>query len=69
MRVQEVLRQPLKDKGEGALTFAPSHISRAQGSLTFPASFQLIAAMNPCPCGYYGDPIKRCTCSSGIITK
>ena len=39
-------------------------ISRAQGSLTFPASFQLVAAMNPCPCGYYGDPVKPCTCPS-----
>jgi magnesium chelatase family protein len=38
-------------------------ISRAQGSLTFPANFMLIAAMNPCPCGYYNDPVKECTCS------
>jgi magnesium chelatase family protein len=60
-RVLEVLRQPIEDK---IVT-----ISRAQGSLTFPANFQLIAAMNPCPCGYYGDPVKPCTCSSGIITK
>jgi magnesium chelatase family protein len=60
-RVLEVLRQPLEDK---VVT-----ISRAQGSLTFPASFQLIGAMNPCPCGYYGDPVKPCTCSSMIVTK
>jgi magnesium chelatase family protein len=60
-RVLEVMRQPLEDK---LVT-----ISRAQGSLTFPASFQLIAAMNPCPCGYYGDPLKPCTCSPGIVTK
>ncbi len=46
-KVLEVLRQPLEDK---VVT-----ISRAQGSLTFPANFQLAAAMNPCPCGYYGD--------------
>ena len=57
----EVLRQPIEDK---IVT-----ISRAQGSLTFPASFQLIAAMNPCPCGYYGDPLKACTCSQGTVTK
>ena len=60
-RVLEVLRQPIEDK---VVT-----ISRAQGSLTFPANFQLVAAMNPCPCGYYGDPIKPCTCSSMSITK
>ena len=60
-RVLEVLRQPMEDK---VVT-----ISRAQGSLTFPANFQLIAAMNPCPCGYYGDPVKPCTCSAAIITK
>jgi magnesium chelatase family protein len=60
-RVLEVLRQPIEDK---IVT-----ISRAQGSLTFPANFQMIGAMNPCPCGYYGDPVKACTCSSGTITK
>jgi magnesium chelatase family protein len=37
--------------------------------LTFPANFQLIAAMNPCPCGYYGDPVKPCTCSNAVVTK
>ena len=61
MRVLEVLRQPLEDK---VVT-----ISRAQGSLTFPANFQLVAAMNPCPCGYYGDPVKPCTCSNMVVTK
>jgi magnesium chelatase family protein len=60
-RTLEVLRQPLEDK---RVT-----ISRAQGSLTFPASFMLIAAMNPCPCGYYGDPVKECTCSLGMVSK
>jgi len=60
-RVLEVLRQPLEDK---LVT-----ISRAQGSLTFPANFQLVAAMNPCPCGYYGDPVKPCTCSNMVVTK
>ena len=60
-RVLEVMRQPIEDK---IVT-----ISRAQGSLTFPANFQLIAAMNPCPCGYYGDPVKPCSCSSATVTK
>jgi magnesium chelatase family protein len=60
-RVLEVMRQPIEDK---IVT-----ISRAQGSLTFPASFQLIAAMNPCPCGYFQDPVKPCTCSAGTVTK
>ena len=61
IRVLEVLRQPLEVK---VVT-----ISRAQGSLTFPASFQLVVAMNPCPCGYYGDPIKPCTCSNMVVSK
>ncbi|MFZ2098764.1 MAG: ATP-binding protein, partial [Anaerolineales bacterium] len=60
-RVLEVMRQPIEDK---VVT-----ISRAQGSLTFPANFQLIGAMNPCPCGFYGDPVRPCTCSPGIVTK
>ncbi len=60
-RVLEVMRQPIEDK---VVT-----ISRAQGSLTFPANFMLIAAMNPCPCGYYGDPIKPCTCAPSTVTK
>jgi magnesium chelatase family protein len=60
-RVLEVMRQPIEDK---VVT-----ISRAQGSLTFPANFQLVGAMNPCPCGYFGDPVKACTCSSGTITR
>ncbi len=51
----EVMRQPLED---GHVT-----ISRAAGSLTFPARFMLVAAMNPCPCGYYGDMKRQCRCS------
>ncbi len=60
-RVLEVMRQPIEDR---VVT-----ISRAQGSLTFPANFMLVAAMNPCPCGYYGDPVKECTCSPAIVTR
>ena len=60
-RTLEVLRQPLEDR--------QVTISRAQGTLTFPASFQLVAAMNPCPCGYYGDALKACTCSPSTVTK
>ncbi len=60
-RVLEVLRQPLEDK---VVT-----ISRAQGTLTFPSNFMLLAAMNPCPCGYYGDPERACTCSIGMIQR
>jgi magnesium chelatase family protein len=58
-RVLEVMRQPMEDK---VVT-----ISRAKGSLTFSANFQLIAAMNPCPCGYYGDS-QVCTCFA-LVTK
>ncbi len=60
-RVLEVMRQPMEDK---VVT-----ISRAKGSLTFSANFQLIAAMNPCPCGYSGDPVKPCTCAPVVVTK
>jgi magnesium chelatase family protein len=53
--VLEVMRQPLED---GVVT-----ISRASSSLQFPARFMLVAAMNPCPCGYYGDSSRECVCS------
>ncbi|MGI2335695.1 MAG: YifB family Mg chelatase-like AAA ATPase [Dehalogenimonas sp.] len=57
----EVLRQPLEDR---VVT-----ISRSQGTVTFPANFMLIGAMNPCPCGYYGDPLKECRCAPSQITR
>jgi len=57
----ESLRQPIEDR---TVT-----VSRVHGSVTFPASFMLVAAMNPCPCGYYGDPFKECKCSSGEISR
>ncbi len=59
--VLEVLRQPLEDK---LIT-----ISRAQGSVTFPANFMLVGAMNPCPCGYYGDPFRQCTCPPSLVSR
>ena len=60
-QVLEVLRQPLEDR---VVT-----ISRAQGTVTFPANFMLVAAMNPCPCGFYGDPTKECACSEATVSR
>jgi magnesium chelatase family protein len=59
--VLEALRQPLED-GEVVL-------ARARVSLRFPARFLLVAAMNPCPCGFWGDGSDRCTCDSGTVTR
>lgn len=59
--VLEVLRGPLED---GQVT-----ISRVAGTMTYPARLMLVAAMNPCPCGYYGDPVKQCACSQSMIQK
>ena len=59
--VLEVLRQPLEDR---TIT-----ISRAKYSVQYPASFMLVASMNPCPCGYYGDPNHHCVCTPGQIQR
>jgi len=59
--VLEVLRQPLEDR---TIT-----ISRAKYSVQYPASFMLVASMNPCPCGYYGDPTHHCVCTPGQIQR
>jgi len=59
--VLEQLRQPLE---EGSVTLA-----RSNGTLTFPARIMLVAAMNPCPCGFYGDTTRECRCTSGIIQR
>jgi magnesium chelatase family protein len=58
-RSLEILRQPLEDK--------VIHLSRASGSYLFPADFMLVAAMNPCPCGYYPD-MNRCSCTVGEVS-
>ncbi len=57
----ECLRQPLED---GRVT-----ISRVSASLSYPCSIMLVAAMNPCPCGYYGHPTRRCTCSDTAVSR
>ena len=57
----EVLRQPLEDR---QVTLA-----RASGTLTFPANFTLLAAMNPCPCGFAGDPARECRYGTAAITR
>lgn len=57
----EVLRQPIEDR--------KVTISRVNGTLSYPCSIMLIAAMNPCPCGYYGHPTKKCICSKKLVKK
>ena len=57
----EVMRQPLEDR--------KICISRAKMSIEYPASFMLVAAMNPCPCGHYNDPTHECTCSPGAVQR
>lgn len=59
--VLEALRQPLED---GQIT-----VSRASGSVVYPAKVLMVAACNPCPCGFAGDPVERCTCSSGSLDR
>ncbi len=60
-RVLDQLREPLE---QGSIT-----ISRARRTVRYPSRFQLVAAMNPCPCGYYGDPSGRCRCTAQRITR
>ena len=60
-RVLEVMRQPLEDR---VVT-----ISRAKGSITFPANFQLVGARNPCPCGFFGSPQHHCSCTPNQIQR
>ncbi|MBN2349311.1 MAG: YifB family Mg chelatase-like AAA ATPase [Bacteroidales bacterium] len=59
--VLEVMRQPLEDR---RIT-----ISRSKFSVEYPASFMLVASMNPCPCGYYNHPEKKCVCTPGVVQK
>jgi len=59
--VLEMIRQPLED---GFIT-----VSRAKGTIRFPAQFMLVAAMNPCPCGYFGTAARRCKCTPGQIER
>ena len=59
--VLEVLRQPIEDR---IIT-----VARAKYTVNYPASFMLVASMNPCPCGYYGHPRKKCTCMAGQVSK
>src|SRR5439155_134800 len=60
-RALEVMRQPLED---GRVT-----VSRAAGSVTFPSEFMLVAAMNPCPCGYFGDLKRECRCGPNQVQR
>ena len=59
--VLEVMRQPIEDR---VIT-----VSRAKYTVDYPASFMLVASMNPCPCGYYGHPKRRCTCMPNQVQK
>ena len=59
--VLEVMRQPLEDR--------TISISRAKFAVDYPASFMLVASMNPCPCGYYNHPEKECVCAPGMVQK
>ena len=60
-RILEAMRQPLEDKRVV--------ISRAQGTVTYPANFMLVGAMNPCPCGYYGDTARNCVCTAAQVAR
>ena len=60
-QVLEVLRQPLEDR--------TVNISRAKFSIDYPAGFMLVAAMNPCPCGYFNHPEKECVCGPGVVER
>lgn len=60
-QVLEVLRQPIEDR---IIT-----VARAKYTVDYPASFMLVASMNPCPCGYYGHPTKACTCAPGAVNR
>lgn len=60
-RTLEVLRQPIEDK--------QVTVSRVRGTITFPANFMLIASLNPCPCGHYGDPDQACTCGEAQVRR
>jgi magnesium chelatase family protein len=57
----EVMRQPMEER--------KVHISRTRSAVEFPASFMLVASMNPCPCGYYNHPEKECSCPPGMVQK
>ncbi|WP_462318662.1 YifB family Mg chelatase-like AAA ATPase [Marinilabilia sp.] len=59
--VLEVMRQPLEDR--------TISISRARFTIDYPASFMMVASMNPCPCGFYNHPEKQCVCSPGVVQK